>query len=116
MRAPRAVAIVLLTAFVCAFGVPWLGDAHQFNDDPHWSVRIGNDAAGTPVVEPHRSGDGDHCEVCHLLRIMRTASRPSQARLTTDVSQMAAPVATDPATRAALRRGLSARAPPSPFV
>lgn len=116
MRVRRVVAVVLLSAFVCAFGVPWLGEAHQFNDDPHWSVRLGGDHADTPVLESRRTGDGDHCEVCHLLRIMRTASRPTQTRVVREVRQVASPSANDPATRAAFARSLSARAPPVSFV
>ena len=113
MRFRRPIAIVLLAAFVCGFGVPWLGDAHQFNDDPHWVVKLGTDAPSGARLGTEREGDDSHCPVCHLLRTMRSANHPTQAIAVRDVRQVLPPYVTDPRTRAAVTRPHGARAPPS---
>ncbi len=113
MRFRCPVAIVLLAAFVCGFGVPWLGDAHQFNDDPHWVVRLGTDASADARLGTPREGDDSHCAVCHLLRTLRSANRPMQAVAVREVRQVLSPHFTDPRTRAAIARPHGARAPPS---
>ena len=113
MRFRRPVAIVLLAAFFCGFGVPWLSDTHQFNDDPHWVVKLGTDANAGARLGAQREGDESHCAVCHLLRTMRSASRPLQAVAVRDVRQVLPPHVTDPRTRAAVTRPDGARAPPS---
>lgn len=113
MQFRRPVAIVLLAAFFCGFGVPWLGDAHQFNDDPHWVVRLGTDALAGARLACQQEGDDSHCAVCHLLRTMRSANRPLQAVAVRGVRQVLPPYFTDPRIRAAVTRLDGARAPPS---
>lgn len=113
MRAHRAIAIVVLAALVGALGLPWLGETHQFNDDPHWAVAYGDDHGAGPVLDTDQPGDEAHCEVCHWLRTMRSAARPAQLTLGRDLRLVVPPASLDPRTRAASLRALSARAPPA---
>jgi hypothetical protein len=78
MRARRSIALVLVTAFLGTSGLPWLADRHEFNDDPHWAVQVGDDAGHHATVGVAGEVDDDHCLVCHLQRTLRTASKPSQ--------------------------------------
>lgn len=114
--ARRTIAIVVLAAFVGGLGLPWIGETHQFNDDPHWAVAYGADHGADPVLDADQPGDDTHCEVCHWLRTMRSAARPAQVTLFRDVRQMVPPAALDPRTHAASLRALSARAPPSSLL
>ncbi len=113
MRAQRAIAIVVLAALVGALGLPWLGETHQFNDDPHWAVDYGDDHGAGPAIDTDQPGHEAHCEVCHWLRTMRTADKPAQLTLVRDVRLVVPPASPDPRTRAASLRALSARAPPA---
>ncbi len=113
MRAQRAIATVVLAALLGVLGLPWIGETHQFNDDPHWAVAYGADHGSGPVVGTGQPGDDAHCEVCHWLRTMRTAARPAQVTLFRDVRPVVPPAVLDPSTRAASLRVLSARAPPA---
>lgn len=113
MRAQRAIASVVLVALLGVLGLPWFGDTHRFNDDPHWAVAYGADHGGGPALDAGLPGDGAHCEVCHWLRTMRSASRPAQVIWSRDVRPVVPPSVVDPGTRAVSLRVLSARAPPS---
>jgi uncharacterized membrane protein YadS len=113
MRAQRAIASVVLVALLGVLGLPWIGETHQFNDDPHWAVAYGADHGSGPVLGTGQPGDEAHCEVCHWLRTMRTAARPAQVTLFRDVRLVVPPATSDPRTRAASPRVLSARAPPT---
>ncbi len=107
------VAIVLLAAFVCGLGVPWLGDAHKFNDDPHWVVKLGTDAPAGARLGGQREGDDSHCAVCHLLRTMRSANRPMQAVVVREDRQVLPSHVTDLSPSAVVTRPVGGRAPPS---
>lgn len=111
--ARRSIAIIVLTALVGGLGLPWLGETHRFNDDPHWAVAYGVDHGGVPVLNTDQPGDDTHCEVCHWLRTMRTAARPAQLVLFRDVRSVVPPASPAPRTRAAAPGVLSARAPPA---
>lgn len=113
MKAQRAIALVVLTALMGGLGLPWIGADHQFNDDPHWAVAYDADHGEGPVWTAGQPGDEAHCEVCHWLRTMRTASRPAQILLFHDVRLVVPPASPDPGTHAASLRALSARAPPT---
>jgi hypothetical protein len=113
MKAQRAIAFVVLVALVGALGLPWIGADHQFNDDPHWAVAYGADHGEGPAWDAGQPGNESHCEVCHWLRTMRSASRPAQITLFHDVRQVVPPTSLDPRTHAARLRALSARAPPT---
>lgn len=113
MRAQRAIASLVLAALLGVMGLPWIGEAHQFNDDPHWAVAYGADHGTDPVLGTGQPGDDAHCEVCHWWRTMRTAARPAQVTLFRDVRPVVPPAALDPRTHAASLRLLSARAPPT---
>jgi hypothetical protein len=113
MKAQRAIAFVVLAALVGALGLPWIGSDHQFNDDPHWAVAYGADHGEGPVWDAGQPGNEAHCEVCHWLRTMRSASRPAQITLFRDVRLVVPPASLDPRTHAASLRALSARAPPA---
>lgn len=113
MKPQRAIAVVVLAAVIGGLALPWIGDAHQFNDDPHWAVSFGADHGGGPVWTAGQPGDEAHCEVCHWLRTMRTASRPAQVQLFHDARLVVLPGTADPNTHAASVRALSARAPPA---
>jgi len=113
MKAQRAIAFVVLVALVGALGLPWIGADHQFNDDPHWAVAYGADHGERPVLDAGQPGDESHCEICHWLRTMRTASRPAQMSLFREVRLVVPPTSPEPRTRAASLRALSARAPPA---
>lgn len=113
MRAQRAIATVVLAALLGGLGLPWIGETHQFNDDPHWAVAYGADRGNDPVLDTGQPGDETHCEVCHWLRTMRTAARPAQVILSRDVRPVVPPATLDPSTHAANLRALSARAPPA---
>lgn len=113
MRAQRAIAFVVLAALVGALGLPWIGSDHQFNDDPHWAVAYGADHGKGPVLDAGQPGNEAHCEICHWLRTMRSASRPAQITLNRDVRLVVPPTSLEPRTRAASLRALSARAPPA---
>lgn len=114
MRARRTIALIVLTALVGGLGLPWLGDSHEFNDDPHWVV-VGLEVehGEGPSVDAGLPGDETHCEVCHWLRTMRTADRPAQAGLFASVLPVEPPVSVDPGTRNTSLRILGARAPPA---
>ncbi len=113
MKAHRAIAFVVLAALLGALGLPWIGADHQFNDDPHWAVAYGVEHGEGPVLDAGQPGNEAHCEVCHWLRTMRTASRPAQVTLFREVRLVVPPVSLDPRTHAASLRALSARAPPA---
>jgi len=113
MRAHRAIAIVVLSALLGGLGLPWLGETHQFNDDPHWAVAYGDAHGGGPVLDADQPGDHTHCEICHWLHTMRSAATPAQVTLFRAVRLVVPPTALDPRTRAASLRALSARAPPA---
>jgi hypothetical protein len=109
----RLIAYLVLAALLGGLALPWIGEAHQFNDDPHWAVAYGADHGEGPEWKAGQPADEAHCEVCHWLRTMRTASRPSQVQLFQDVRLVVPPASLDPHTRAASLRALSARAPPA---
>jgi hypothetical protein len=113
MRAQRAIATVVLAALLGVLGLPWIGETHRFNDDPHWAVAYGDDHGTGPVLDSGQPGDDAHCEVCHWLRTMRTASRPASVTWFRDVRLVVPPASLDPGTHAASLRALSARAPPA---
>jgi hypothetical protein len=116
MRSRRAIAFVVLVTVVGSFGLPWIADQHQFNDDPHWAVDISRDDAADARIGVSREADDEHCLVCHLQRTLRTASRPSQTRVTCLLQSLVAPVSTVPATRLAVTRPPGARGPPLSFL
>jgi len=113
VKPKRLIAFVVLAALVGGLGLPWIGSDHQFNDDPHWAVDYGADHGEGPVWDAGQPGDESHCEVCHWLHTVRTASRPAQISLFRDVRLVVPPSSLDPRTRAASLRALSARAPPA---
>lgn len=113
MRAQRAIAAVVLAALLGSLGLPWIGEAHQFNDDPHWAVALAADPAAPPALTSDQAGNDAHCEICHWLRTMRTAAGATHAGLIRDIRTAPSPVAVDPATRTITLRGLPARAPPA---
>lgn len=112
----RAIAFVVLVTVVGSFGLPWIADRHQFNDDPHWAVDVGARGAPGAKICVSLEFDDDHCLVCHLQRTLRTASRPSEARVTCLLQSVASPVSTVPSTQAAITRPPGARGPPLSFL
>lgn len=73
MRARRAVASVLLTAFVSGFALPWLSAGHRFNDDVDGEfiqTIASSDVATLGQPDPWTA---EHCPACHWLRSIRTA-------------------------------------------
>ena len=113
MKPQRAIALIVLAALIGGLALPWIGETHQFNDDPHWAVAYGADHGEGPVWDAGQPGDEAHREVCHWLRTMRTASRPARVQLFRDARLVVPPATPDPHTHAASLRVLSARAPPA---
>jgi len=101
---------------VSGSGCAWFITGHQFNDDPDCDLILTGDAGATPRLQSEQARDSHHCEICHLFRSLRTASRSMSARVGPDVRQVVAPGSIDPRTRAASLRALGARAPPSFFL
>jgi hypothetical protein len=113
MQARRATALFVLAALVGSLGLPWFGDAHRFNDDPHWAVALGNDCGAEALWTDADPGDEAHCEVCHWLRTMRTATQVSPTTVVHDVRPLAQPATSDSRTLTFSLRSRSARAPPA---
>jgi hypothetical protein len=113
MQARRTIAAFVLAALTGGLGLPWIGEAHRFNDDPHWAVALDTGLQCQTTLTSDRPGDDSHCEVCHWLRTMRTAERPVQVSVARDADVQAAVIAADADTRPASGRGDSARAPPT---
>ena len=116
MRAQRAIAVVVLTAFLSGSGGAWLIPGHQFNDDPDCDLILTGDAAAAPGLQAAQVRDKHHCAICHLSRTIRTASRSVAAGVVPTVWQVAQPATTDPRTRAVSSHALGARAPPRSFL
>jgi len=75
MQVRRAIALVLLTAFLSGFSLPWLVTDHRFNDDIDGEfIAFGVVSDATSVAKANL-GTEDHCPACHWLRSIRTASR-----------------------------------------
>ena len=113
MSARRAVAFVLLTAFLSGFGLPWLATDHRFNDDLDGGFV---QTWATPDIGRLAEADlgtADHCLACHWLRSLRTASRPAMAGAFQLVLILTPPLAFGPSLRTAAVRVAGARGPPA---
>jgi hypothetical protein len=77
MLVRRLTAVAVLAALVGSLALPWFGEGHQFNDDPHWAITLRADDCTLPMLSDGAIGDETHCEVCHWLRTMRSADRPA---------------------------------------
>ncbi len=113
MLVRRITALAVLAALVGSLALPWLGDAHQFNDDPHWAIALRADDCTLPVVSDGDAGDETHCEVCHWLRTMRSADRVVTAISGPDAPPVVQLVDVSASLAVATQRPGAARAPPS---
>jgi len=113
MRARRAIALVLLTAFVSGFGVPWLAGDHRFNDDVDGEFIQLSASSDIAVVAEADPGTADHCLACHWLRSLRTASRPAAAAALQPFLLLTPPVVFSPSLRSGAVSAPGARGPPA---